>query len=30
MNAQAQQIQIMLELQDSMNTKVTANWREQG
>ena len=30
MNAQAQQIQIMLELQDSMNTKVTANWPEQG
>lgn len=30
MNAQAQQIQIMLELQDSMNTKVNANWREQG
>src|SRR5690606_24498287 len=30
MNAQAQQIQIMLELQDGMNTKVTPNWREQG
>lgn len=30
MNAQAQQIQVMLELQDGMNTKVTPNWREQG
>jgi dimeric dUTPase (all-alpha-NTP-PPase superfamily) len=25
-----QQIQIMLELQDSMNTKVNANWQQQG
>lgn len=30
MSAQAQQIQIMLDLQDSMNTKVNAQWREQG
>jgi dimeric dUTPase (all-alpha-NTP-PPase superfamily) len=29
-SAQAQQIQIMLDLQDSMNTKVNAQWREQG
>lgn len=30
MSAQAQQIRIMLELQDGMNTKVTANWKAQG
>lgn len=30
MNAQAQKIQIMLELQDSMNSKVNASWRNQG
>lgn len=30
MSAQIQQIQIMLDLQDSMNTKVNAQWREQG
>lgn len=29
MNLQAHQIKIMLDLQDSMNTKVTSNWREQ-
>lgn len=29
-SAQTQQIQIMLDLQDSMNTKVNAQWREQG
>src|SRR5690606_16580196 len=29
-SAQIQQIQIMLDLQDSMNTKVNAQWREQG
>lgn len=29
-SASAQQILIMLELQDGMNTKVTANWRAQG
>lgn len=28
--SQAQQIRTMLELQDSMNSKVNANWREQG
>ena len=30
MNAQAQQIQIMLELQNNMNSKVTADWQTQG
>jgi len=30
MSAQRQQILIMLDLQDGMNTKVTANWRAQG
>lgn len=30
MSTQVQQIQIMLELQDSMNTKVNATWRTQG
>ena len=30
MNAQAQQISIMLELQNSMNQKVNANWQQQG
>jgi dimeric dUTPase (all-alpha-NTP-PPase superfamily) len=30
MSAQVQQIKIMLELQDSMNTKVNANWQQQG
>lgn len=30
MSAQYQQIKIMLELQDGMNTKVTANWQAQG
>lgn len=30
MNAQAQQIKIMLNLQDSMNTKVNSNWQQQG
>lgn len=30
MSAQHQQIKIMLELQDGMNTKVTANWQQQG
>lgn len=30
MSAQAQQIKIMLELQDAMNAKVTANWQQQG
>lgn len=29
MNLQAHQIKIMLDLQDSMNRKVTSNWREQ-
>lgn len=29
-SARTQQIQIMLDLQDSMNTKVNAQWREQG
>ena len=26
----AQQIKIMLELQDAMNTKVNSNWKQQG
>ena len=26
----AQQIKIMLDLQDAMNTKVNANWKQQG
>jgi dimeric dUTPase (all-alpha-NTP-PPase superfamily) len=30
MSAQAQQLKIMLELQDAMNKKVTANWQAQG
>ena len=30
MSAQCQQIKIMLELQDGMNTKVTTNWQIQG
>lgn len=30
MSAHAQQIKIMLQLQDSMNTKVNANWQAQG
>lgn len=30
MSAQYQQIKIMLELQDAMNTKVNANWQHQG
>lgn len=30
MNAQAQQISIMLELQNNMNTKVNADWQNQG
>lgn len=30
MNAQAQQISIMLNLQESMNTKVNAHWQQQG
>ena len=30
MNAQTQQLIAMLELQDSMNTKVNANWQQQG
>jgi dimeric dUTPase (all-alpha-NTP-PPase superfamily) len=30
MSAQQQQIQIMLELQDRMNAKVTPNWQQQG
>lgn len=30
MSAQAQQIKIMLELQDAMNTKVNAQWQQQG
>ena len=30
MSAQHQQIQIMLELQDRMNAKVTPNWQQQG
>lgn len=30
MNAQAQQINIMFNLQDSMNTKVNSNWQQQG
>lgn len=30
MSAQAQQLKIMLDLQDAMNTKVTANWQAQG
>lgn len=30
MSAQVQQLKIMLELQDAMNTKVTANWQQQG
>ncbi len=30
MSAQAQQLKIMLDLQDAMNTKVTANWQQQG
>lgn len=30
MSAQNQQIKIMLELQDAMNTKVTGDWRAQG
>lgn len=30
MTAHAQQIKIMLNLQDSMNTKVNANWQAQG
>lgn len=30
MSTQSQQIQIMLELQDSMNTKVNTAWRTQG
>lgn len=30
MSAQAQQIQIMLDLQDKMNAKVNANWQQQG
>ena len=30
MSAQIQQLIIMLDLQDGMNTKVTANWQQQG
>jgi dimeric dUTPase (all-alpha-NTP-PPase superfamily) len=30
MSAQAQQLKIMLDLQDAMNIKVTANWQAQG
>ena len=30
MSAQTQQVHIMLELQDKMNAKVTANWQQQG
>ncbi|ACE84034.1 dUTP diphosphatase [Cellvibrio japonicus] len=30
MSAQAQQIRIMLELQDGMNTRVNADWHQQG